>query len=379
MFQTILHKIKRARPREYLDREDLASELPSQEQLMFAHAFDTEEKWNSARVYADRTHQGYGTWTKTIKRYAPIRDNVPLTYPLSDEDVREEEMPFWRRITDPAWVERYVHLLVHLEKDEKTHEVAMRSCNCFFINLFRNFGPRAFEPWKKWVEQWTCHREARYQRVAISLWAAAMTSHNHWPAREAYAIQRWCVEVLDKAIAHTSVEVKPFWDRMVEQFTNSRDIRRYKIFYEYIFDTSRLLQENASLANEFRLSLLRKVLSYGLSWKAPELRRRIIDWILCGSNVLDNDYQMIRSSIGQLLFSTLIWKEKRTVHPSHPFAIDVMEQIFTKYEAMEDQEGKKHLFKTILYSLNKIISFGVSSTWRWLPVLVRFIQNRFEP
>ena len=157
---------------------------------------------------------------------------------------------------------------------------------------------------------------------------------------------------------------------MVEQFTNSRDIRRYQIFYEYIFDTSRLLQENASLANEFRLSLLRRVLSYGLSWKAPELRQRVIQWILSGPHVLNNDYQMIRSSIGQLLFSTLIWKDKSIVDISHPFAVDVMAQIHDKYESMTDEDGKKHLFKTILYSLNKIISFGVSSTWRWLPVLV---------
>ena len=157
---------------------------------------------------------------------------------------------------------------------------------------------------------------------------------------------------------------------MVEQFTSSRDIRRYKIFYEYIFDTSLLLQENASLANEFRLSLLRKVISYGLSWKAPELRTRVIEWIINGSNVLNNDYQMIRSSIGQLLFSTLIWKDKTVVDPSHPFAIDVMAEIHQKYESLQDEDGKKHLFKTILYSLNKIISFGVAATWKWLPVLV---------
>ena len=160
---------------------------------------------------------------------------------------------------------------------------------------------------------------------------------------------------------------------MVESFTNSRDIRRYKIFYEYIFDTSRLLQENASLANEFRLTLLRKVLAYGLSWKAPELRSRVIDWILSGSHVLNNDYQMIRSSIGQLLFSTLIWKDKSIVDKSHPFAIDVMKDIHEKYDKMEDETEKIHLFKTVLYSLNKIISFGVASTWRWLPVLVRFL------
>ena len=137
----------------------------------------------------------------------------------------------------------------------------------------------AFDPWKKWVEDWSRHREARHQRVAISLWAAAMTCHNHWPARQAFKIQKWCVEILDRAIPHISAEVKGFWERMIENFTNSRDIRRYHIFYEYIFDTSRLLQENASLANEFRLSLLRRVVSFGLSWKAPELRSKVIHWI----------------------------------------------------------------------------------------------------
>ena len=198
-FETILHKIKRARPREYLQRDDIAP-LPAQDELMYRNAFVTESEWNSATVFADRTHQGYGNWTKTVKKYSPITDSIPLTYPTSKDDVRDLEMPFWRRITDPVWVERYVLLLVHLEKDEKSHEMAMRSCNCFFINLFRNFGPEAFEPWKKWVEEWSCHREARYQRVAISLWAAAMTSHNHWPADQAFAIQRWCVKVLDSAI-----------------------------------------------------------------------------------------------------------------------------------------------------------------------------------
>jgi hypothetical protein len=144
--------------------------------------------------------QGYGNWTKTVKKYAPIVDNIPLTYPKSNEDVKDIEMPFWRRITDPVWVERYLQLLVHLEKDERSHEMAMRSCNCFFINLFRNFGPVALEPWKKWVEEWCVHREARYQRVAISIWAAAMTCHNHWPAKEAFEIQKWCVKILHSAI-----------------------------------------------------------------------------------------------------------------------------------------------------------------------------------
>lgn len=143
----------------------------------------------------------------------------------------------------------------------------------------------------------------RHQRVAISLWAAAMTCHNHWPAREAFKIQKWCVEILDRAIPHISAEVKGFWERMIENFTNSRDIRRYHIFYEYIFDTSRLLQENASLANEFRLSLLRRVVSFGLSWKAPELRRKIIDWIArVSSLIFDLFVVVVLSFIENLLF-----------------------------------------------------------------------------
>ena len=82
--------------------------------------------------------------------------------------------------------------------------------------------------------------------------------------------------------------------------------------YEYIFDTSRLLKENASLANEFRISLVKTVLQHGVSWKAPELRNRIVNWVLTASNVLNNDYQMIRSSIGQLLFNTLVWRDPST-------------------------------------------------------------------
>ena len=96
-----------------------------------------------------------------IQRYAPLTDNTPLTYPKNTSEVTALEVPFWRRITDPAWVEKYVYTLVHIEKDEKQHGACMRQCNCFFINLFRNFGPEAFEPWKKWVEDWSRHREAR--------------------------------------------------------------------------------------------------------------------------------------------------------------------------------------------------------------------------
>ena len=95
-----------------------------------------------------------------------------------------------------------------------------------------------------------------------------------------------------------------------------------KIIYEYIFDTSRLLQENASLANEFRISLVRTILQHGVNWKAPELRNRIVNWILTGAHVLNNDYQMIRSSIGQLLFNTLVWKDRNKCK-LHPIIVKV--------------------------------------------------------
>ena len=89
------------------------------------------------------------------------------------------------------------------------------------------------------------------------------------------------------------------------------------------------------------------------------------------NNVLDNDYQMIRASVGALLFNTLIWKDKNVVDQSHPFAADEMKVIYGKYEKLDDEsDEKKHIFKTVLYSLNKIISFGVPTTWLWLPVLV---------
>ena len=95
-----------------------------------------------------------------------------------------------------------------------------------------------------------------------------------------------------------------------------------KIIYEYIFDTSRLLQENASLANVFRISLVRTILQHGVNWKAPELRNRIVNWILTGAHVLNNDYQMIRSSIGQLLFNTLVWKDRNKCK-LHPIIVKV--------------------------------------------------------
>ena len=180
-----------------------------------------------------------------------------------------------------------------------------------------------------------------------------------------------------------------------------------KIIYEYIFDTSRLLQENASLANEFRISLVRTILQHGVNWKAPELRNRIVNWILTGAHVLNNDYQMIRSSIGQLLFNTLVWKDRNKckldsiiakldglesptpanrprahdrplkiflVNADHPFALDLMKVIYQKYEDLPNEDDKRHLFKTIIYSLNKIISFSIKTTWLWLPVLVSKIK-----
>ena len=102
----------------------------------------------------------------------------------------------------------------------------MKSAHCFFINLFRNFGPQAYEPWKKWVEQWVTHRESRYQRVAIALWGAVLVCHNHWPANEAFKIQKWAVQILDSAIPHISANIKPFWEKMFELAAN-RDIRYY--------------------------------------------------------------------------------------------------------------------------------------------------------
>ena len=114
---------------------------------MYAKAFKTEDEWNArnifkyfydsysmghtaiiwkiirewvksifefekSRISADRSFQGYNnTWSTKLKRYAAIENNVPLTYPKGDSDVTDLELPFWRRITDPAWVETYVHIL----------------------------------------------------------------------------------------------------------------------------------------------------------------------------------------------------------------------------------------------------------------------------
>ena len=116
--------------------------------------------------------------------------------------------------------------------------------------------------------------------------------------------------VLDSAVPHISATIKPFWEKVIQDAVSSRDIRQYAILLEYIFDTSRLLQENASLANDFRIALVRIILHYGISWKAPELRKQIVDWIIHTPNVINNDYQMIRSSIGSLLFAAIVWKNK---------------------------------------------------------------------
>ena len=57
---------------------------------------------------SSRSYQGHnGSWTRRLKVYSRI--TFPSTYP--DGDVTELEMPFWRRITDPAWVDQYVHML----------------------------------------------------------------------------------------------------------------------------------------------------------------------------------------------------------------------------------------------------------------------------
>jgi len=58
------------------------------------------------------------------------------------------------------------------------------------------------------------------------------------------------------------------------------------------------------------------------------------------------------------------------VNADHPFALDLMKVIYQKYEDLPNEDDKRHLFKTIIYSLNKIISFSIKTTWLWLPVLV---------
>ena len=81
---------------------------------MYRNAFKTEEEWNAGRVDSARSFQGHNnSWTKRLKVYDPI--DKPQTYP--DGDVTELEMPFWRRITDPAWVEQYVHMLGKFSKN----------------------------------------------------------------------------------------------------------------------------------------------------------------------------------------------------------------------------------------------------------------------
>ena len=58
---------------------------------------------------------------------------------------------------------------------------------------------------------------------------------------------------------------------------------------------------------------------------------------------------------------------------SHPFALEHMKTIHTMYEFNPNENEKRHLFKTVIYSLNKIVSFGIKTTWLWLPVLVRLL------
>lgn len=367
--QTVLHKIKRARPREYLRRED-ATDLPGAEDLKYKSAFRTEDAWNNQRYYGNRTHLGYRTWTTTAKRYAPIDVTNPPTYPKNAADVSDIEMPLWKRITDPVWVATVADQLAHWDKNEKIHESYMRQCNCFFINLFRNFGPESVKPWIPWVEKLIGHRETRYMRVAIVIWAAIITCMNHWPASEAFYYQKWAVSILDTAIADVSEEVKGFWEKTIENFTSSRDIRQYAIIYDYLLDTSRLLQENTSLSNEFRLTLVRKCVSQGISWKAPGMREKIFTWIMDSPGVISNDYHMIRAAVGQLLFSTLIWKTKDVVSPDHPFAEDIIGKVFDKYESMSTTDSK-NVFNTMLFTLNKIIAFGLPGTWKWLGVLLK--------
>ena len=175
--------------------------------------------------------------------------------------------------------------------------------------------------------------------------------------------------MLDSAVPHISATIKPFWEKVIQDAVSSRDVRQFAILLDYIFDTTRLLQENASLAtgfeilrfltkvyifqkkndkmrfivildrfrsyfrqkcqfpekwrfpekrhfrslikaNDFRITLVRIILHYGISWKAPELRSQIVDWILHTPNVINNDYQMIRSSVGSLLFAAVVWKSR---------------------------------------------------------------------
>ena len=98
------------------------------------------------------------------------------------------------------WVATVADQLAHWDKNEKNHESYMRQTNCFFINLFRNFGPEAVEPWIAWVEKLIVHTETRSVRVAIIIWAAIVTCMNHWPASKAFHYQRWAVSILDRAI-----------------------------------------------------------------------------------------------------------------------------------------------------------------------------------
>lgn len=97
---------------------------------------------------------------------------------------------------------------------------------------------------------------------------------------------------------------------------------------------------------------------------------RIFEWIITNPSVLANDYHMIRAAVGQLIFSTLIWKDQETVGADHPFAHKAIVDIFHKYEKVETEEAK-NIFNTMLFTLNKIIAFGLPGTWKWLGVLLK--------
>lgn len=79
---------------------------------------------------------------------------------------------------------------------------------------------------------------------------------------------------------------------------------------------------------------------------------------------------MIRAAVGQLIFSTLIWKDQETVGADHPFAHQAIVDIFEKYENVDTEEAK-NIFNTMLFTLNKIIAFGLPGTWKWLGVLLK--------
>lgn len=87
-------------------------------------------------------------------------------------------------------------------------------------------------------------------------------------------------------------------------------------------------------------------------------------------SVLANDYHMIRAAVGQLIFSTLIWKDRETASKENPFAHQAIVDIFEKYQNADTEEAK-NIFNTMLFTLNKIIAFGLPGTWKWLGVLLK--------